>query len=183
MGTPKQLLRVHARPLLSHAVAAAEVVTPDRVLVVLGAHALKLRLLLNRRHPDAYTITNADWLGGMAGSLNVGLSALPKDADAALLLLTDQPGVDARSLQRLVRAWRYHPTQAAAARYGGRLGAPAVLPRKLWAEAKRLGGDVGARHLLREDDTVSTVVQMPEAAFDVDTEQDRERLVSGAFRR
>jgi len=183
LGTPKQLLRVHARPLLSHAVAAAEVVTPDRVLVVLGAHALKLRLLLNRRHPDVYTVTNADWLGGMAGSLAVGLSALPRDSTAALLLLTDQPGVDARSLQRLVRAWGYHPAQAAAAHYGGRLGVPAVLPRKLWAEAKQFGGDVGARHLLRENDTVSTVVQMPEAAFDVDTEQDRERLVSGAFRR
>lgn len=183
LGTPKQLLRLHARPLLSHTVALAEAVTPDRILVVLGAHALKLRLLLSRHHPNVYTITNADWLDGMASSLAVGLSALPRDADAALVLLTDQPRVDARSLQRLVRAWRNHPAKAAAAHYGGRLGVPAVLPRKLWAAARQLSGDVGARHLLREGDTVSTVVPMPEAEFDVDTEQDRERLASGAFHR
>ena len=178
LGTPKQLLRLRAQPLLSHAVVAAQAVTPDRVLVVLGADAMKLRLLLRRRHPDVYTITNPDWPDGMGGSLAIGLSALPTRAKAALLLLTDQPGVDARSLRRLLRAWREHPTRVAAAQYGGRLGVPAVLPRKLWAEARQLRGDAGARRLLREGDTVPSVVPMPEAAFDVDTEQDRARLES-----
>ncbi len=51
-----------------------------------------------------------------------------------------------------------------------------MLPRKLWAKAMRLSGDVGARHLLREGIDVSSVVPMPEAAFDVDTGRDITRL-------
>ena len=181
LGTPKQLLRFRSRSLLSHAVVAAEAVTPGQVLVVLGSHALRLRLLLRRYHPDVYSITNPDWQNGMAGSLRVGLSALPERASAAVLLVCDQPGVNARSLRRLVGAWRNHPQQAAAANYSGQLGVPAVLPRKLWAKAMRLSGDVGARHLLREEIDVSSVVPMPEAAFDVDTARDITRLDDRTF--
>ena len=183
MGMPKQFVRFRSRSLLSHTVAAAEATTPDQVLVVLGAHALKLRLLLRRYHPNVYTITNPDWPEGMAGSLSVGLSALPARADAALLLVCDQPGVGARSLRRLVHAWRSHPGQAAAAHYAGQVGVPAVLPRRLWPEAMQLSGDVGARRLLREGVGASSVVPMPEAAFDVDTVQDRTRLYDRDFRR
>ena len=183
LGTPKQLLRIHAQPLLCRAIMAAENNTPDQVLVVLGAHALKLRLLLNRRHPNVYTITNTNWLNGMASSLAVGLSALPARASAALLILSDQPGVNAQSLRRLVHAWNIRPRQAVAAHYEGRSGAPAVIPRKLWAIAKKFTGDIGARHLLRDGDIVPTIVPMPEAVFDVDTEQDQSRLANRDFRR
>ena len=68
LGTPKQLLRRGAPPLVSRAVTAAAAVTPGRVLVVLGAHALKLRLLLRRRHAGVRTVTNPGWSAGMAGS-------------------------------------------------------------------------------------------------------------------
>ena len=181
LGTPKQLLRLGAQPLVSRAVTAAEAVTPGRVLVVLGAHALKLRLLLRRRHAGVRTVTNPGWSAGMAGSLAVGLSALPERADAAVLLLSDQPGIDARALQRLVRAWRCRPARPAAARYAGRLGVPAVLPRPLWAQARRLSGDVGARQLLRQCSGRTRAVEMPEAAFDVDSAEDGKRLASRDF--
>lgn len=183
LGVPKQLIRFRSRPLLSHAVAAAQAVTPDQVLVVLGAHALKLRLYLRRHHPDIYTIDNALWADGMAGSLAVGLAALPARAGAALLLVCDQPGVGVHSLQRLTAAWLKHPGRAAAARYSGRVGVPAVLPRKLWAEAMRQTGDAGARRLLRDGVQASSTVPMPEAAFDVDTPGDKARLASRDFRR
>jgi len=180
LGTSKQLLRLRSRPLISLAVEAAEAATPGRVLVVLGAQSLRLRILLRRHHPDTYTIGNTEWPSGMASSLNVGLTALPRKASAALILLVDQPGVDARLLQRLVGAWSHRPSQAAASRYDGRLGVPAILPRRLWAQAKKLTGDVGARTLLRDGERATTVVSMPEAAVDIDTEQDLAQLAAGA---
>ena len=183
LGMPKQLLRFRSRSLLSHAIVAAEAVTPGQVLVVLGAHALKLRLLLRRYHPNVYTITNADWSEGMAGSLGIGLSTLPARADAALLLVCDQPGVGANSLRRLVHVWQNHPGQAAAAQYTGQVGVPVVLPRRLWPKASQLTGDIGARRLLREEVGVLGIVPMPEAAFDVDTVRDRARLYDRDFRR
>ena len=73
-------------------------------------------------------------------------------------------------MKRLIVAWRRCPGVPAAARYAGRAGVPAVLPRRHWREVRALRGDEGARALLR--DRRVTLVEMPEAALDVDTPQD-----------
>jgi len=90
------------------------------------------------------------------------------------VLLVDQPRVDAAALRRLVGAWRRRPGLPAAARYAGHAGVPAVLPRRHWRAVRALRGDEGARALLR--DRPVTLVELPEAAFDVDTPEDFRRL-------
>ena len=174
LGTPKQLLRHRGRTLVSNAVRAAEDVTPGRVVVVIGAEAPRVRLLIRRYHPHTHTVDNARWADGMAGSLQRGLAVLPAPAGAALLLLCDQPAVDASSLRRLVRAWNRRPGSAAAAAYAGVVGVPAILPRTLWKNARHLTGDAGARSLLRMDGKAVSHVEMPEAAWDIDTPEDLE---------
>jgi molybdenum cofactor cytidylyltransferase len=184
LGRPKQLVRRRNRPLLLHALAAARgALGPDETtVVVLGAGALKLRNVLRRSQPRARNgvalarvAYNARWRAGIAASLRVGLDALPRTARAALVTLVDQPNVDAAVLRRLVAAWRARPATPAAARYSGRAGVPAILPRRLWHAARSLEGDVGARALLRTAPKV-TLVEMPEAELDVDTEKDLARL-------
>ncbi len=113
----------------------------------------------------------------MATSLRAGLAAVPRSAQAALVLLVDQPRVDAAALQRLVAAWRRRPALPAAARYAGNPGVPAVLPRRHWRAVRALRGDEGARALLR--DSPVTLVEMPEAALDVDTPADLLALRTG----
>jgi nicotine blue oxidoreductase len=114
----------------------------------------------------------------MATSLRAGLSAAPRTSRAALVLLVDQPRVDASAVTRLVAAWRRRPGAPAAAHYGGRTGAPAVLPRREWRSLRSLRGDQGARALLRDRRAV-TLVEMPEAALDIDTVSDLDALRAG----
>jgi CTP:molybdopterin cytidylyltransferase MocA len=92
-----------------------------------------------------------------------------------MITLVDQPHVDGLALRRLLRAWRRKPGIPAAARYDGRTGVPAVLPRRSWRAARSLTGDTGARSLLRGAAAV-TLVDMPEAALDIDTQADLARL-------
>jgi molybdenum cofactor cytidylyltransferase len=178
LGRPKQLVRYKQQPLMCNAVAAAAAVAPQRTVVVLGADALRLRLVLRRRPERVVAIANRRWREGLASSLCAGVAFLPADAQAVLILLVDQPQVRAAALTRLVRAWRSRPKRAAAAAYAGRIGVPAILPRKLWRAALRLRGDTGARTLLDAERTL-TRVAMPEAQFDVDTEEDLRALVRG----
>lgn len=170
LGRPKQLLRKRAEPLLVRAVGLAGRHC-NGVIVVLGAGHLKLRALLRRRAPRARAVYNRAWRSGLAGSLQTGLAVAPVQARAALILLTDQPDVDDASLGRLVEAWRLRPGRAAAAHYANRPGAPAILPRRLFARIRTLRGDSGARAILRSLDALS-VVDMPEAALDIDTPAD-----------
>ena len=185
-GSPKQLARYRGRPLLVHALEAARGVLPRApLIVVVGAEALRLRLAARRARRGARIVVNPAWQRGMATSLRAGLAAVPRSPRAALVLLVDQPRVDAAALQRLVVAWRRRPGVPAAARYAGHTGVPAVLPRRQWRKLRALRGDEGARALLR--DRRVTLVDMPEAALDIDTPADLLELrngpsVSGATR-
>ena len=175
LGRSKQLVRYRQRALLLNALDAAEAVAPGHVVVVLGADALRLRALLKRNGSKAVIVGNRRWQEGLAGSLKAGLAAAPPSARAVLVTLCDQPAVDATALYRLVDAWRRRPTVAAAARYSGGTGVPAILPRSLWAQVRELDGDAGARSILRGS-TGITAVDMPEAELDIDTTDDLAKL-------
>jgi CTP:molybdopterin cytidylyltransferase MocA len=177
LGRPKQLVRRNRRPLLLNAVLVArEALGPNaRIVVVLGADALRLRAVLRREAPHVRVALNARWSLGLASSLRAGIAALPASAAAAIVLLVDQPDVDAAALRRLIAAWHRHPAAPAASRYAGKVGVPAILPRRTWPAARALEGDVGARALLRGH-RFATLVDIPEAAFDVDTVDDLARL-------
>lgn len=180
LGAVKQLIRHRTRPLLAHALAAARGALPrSPLIVVVGAESLRVRLVLRRTRCGARVVANARWKDGMATSLRAGLAAAPRSARAALVLLVDQPRVDAAALTRLVTAWRRRPGVPAAARYDGRVGVPAVLPRRHWRALKELKGDQGARALLRGG-AAPTLVAMPEAALDIDTPADLVKLRPGA---
>ncbi len=158
------------------AVDAAESVTPGRVLVVLGAHSLRLRALLARNYASLRIVNNTSWQDGIASSLLAGIDTVPPAATGVLVLLSDQPGVGAGSLQRLVAAWQRQPSRAVAAGYESGFGVPAILPRRVWRQLRELRGDVGAKAVLGNAGSNTMVLNMPEAAFDVDTREDRRRL-------
>jgi CTP:molybdopterin cytidylyltransferase MocA len=172
LGKPKQLLRVKGRPLLLHAIDAARTAAPGApLIVVLGAHRARLRLLLRRAAPAALVVAHARWADGLASSLNAALDRVPQDVRAVLVQLVDQPRVDAAALRALLGAWQRRPRTPAAARYDNRAGVPAVLPRGSWRAVRALRGDSGARALLR-DAPALTLVDMPQAAVDLDTPED-----------
>jgi molybdenum cofactor cytidylyltransferase len=175
LGFPKQLLRRRGQPLLVHAIEAVRGAAPQApLIVVLGASALRLRSVVRRAARNAVVVRNPRWSDGLATSLNAGLAAVPARSCAILVLLVDQPGVDARSLRNLLAAWRRRPGAAAAAFYAGRAGVPAVLPRNYWRAIRALDGDAGARTLLLSASI--TRVPMPEAELDIDTPADVARL-------
>jgi len=132
---------------------------------------MRMRLVLRRAAPDALIAANPRWAEGLASSLQAGLDRVPARTRAILVLLVDQPRVGAAALRRLLAAWRRRPGVPAAARYDNRAGVPAVLPRGSWRAVRALRGDSGARALLR-DARAPTLVDMPEAAVDLDTPED-----------
>jgi molybdenum cofactor cytidylyltransferase len=172
LGHPKQLLRRQGRPLLLHAIDAARAAAPGAPLVVvLGAHRMRLRSVVRRAAPAALVVANPRWTEGLASSLQAALERVPRGTRAILVQLVDQPRVDADGLRRLLNAWRRRPGIPAAARYDNRAGVPAVLPRSSWPGVRALRGDSGARALLR-DARALTLVDMPQAAVDLDTPED-----------
>ncbi|MER5500513.1 MULTISPECIES: NTP transferase domain-containing protein [unclassified Streptomyces] len=172
-GRPKALLEHRGRPLVEHAVRVLRDGGCDPVHVVLGAAADEV---LARADLSGCAVTvNPEWARGMGSSLRAGLGALTgAGADAALVLLVDQPGIGARAVDRVRSAYRSRRSLAAAA-YDGERGHPVLFGADLWAEvAADAVGDRGARAYLRERRDAITLVECSDVAqaYDIDTAED-----------
>ena len=153
------------------AYTAAQVVEPcdAGVIVVTGAHHDAVVAALASLPIRA--IYNPAWREGMGASVRQGMTVVAPEAHAVLLMPGDLPRVDAAVLRRLVDAWREAPDHVTAARYDSVVGTPAIFPRQFWSQLRKIHGDRGARRIIEKAENVLTV-DMPEAAFDLDTPDD-----------
>lgn len=147
MGSPKQLLQVRGKPLLELVVGQVTASKLDDVVVVLGAAADEIqgRVDLGR----ARVVVNPDHSSGMASSLKAGVASLGGDVDRVVVILGDQPDVDAALLDELLDLQASSRLPAAALSFNGLLHPPVVLAREMWADLMTLEGDVGCRAVIR----------------------------------
>jgi molybdenum cofactor cytidylyltransferase len=177
MGSPKQLLMVRGKPLLELVVGQVNESNLDDVLIVLGAAADEIQ-----SHVDlgrARVLVNPDHASGMASSLRAGVASLGADVERVVVILGDQPDVDAALLNRLLELQTRSGLPAAALSFNGLLHPPVVLNRELWGDLMTLEGDVGCRAVIRGRPeqvvslSVGTDLTHP---VDIDTQADYERI-------
>jgi len=177
-GSQKLLTPLGDRPLLQHALDAANASSLSPIVVILGADADAIAAGV--RSGRARLVRNADHATGQASSLRVGLRSLDT-SDAAVIVLGDQPNVTAALLDALVVAQRSTGAPAVVCTQDGRRSPPTLLHRDLWDEIEELRGDTGAREVLarRTDVAVFEVADGLARLDDIDTQEDRERLSRG----
>ena len=119
----------------------------------------------------AEVVVNDAYGEGCSSSIAAALGAVDPRADALVLMLGDQPGVDAATVATLLagrgrRAARRLPLRR-------RPGPPDRLRRDVFAELAELHGDKGVWRLLdqRAEDVVEVAVPGP-IPRDVDTQDD-----------
>ena len=167
-GAPKQLLRFRGEALVRRAARAALGAGADETLVVVGAHEDEVREAI--ADLPLRTVANPDWESGLASSLRVGVAGARHGS--VLVLLADQPHVDAALLASLIEAGRGGAARVACD-YAGTPGVPAFFADA--NELAGLSGDRGARDLLRNASVQR--IPFPEGAVDIDTEGDWEALL------
>lgn len=178
MGRAKQTLLFEGEPLVARAARAALEAGCDRVIVVVGAYGLAVKSAATMQ--GVTFVENPRWAEGLASSLRAGLAAA-ESAEAVLLLLADEPHVDAAVLRRLREAFDHGGRVAAACAYSGVVGPPAIFRSSLFGDLAALKGDEGARRMLARDPQQVALVDFPLGALDVDTPVDAARLLGGVF--
>jgi len=118
--------------LLPTVLSALRESSVDELVVVSGAHPLPVE-----------SIHCADWERGPGASLRCGLAALPREAEAAVVVLADGPDLDPRAVDRVIEDWRANGGEAVAASYHGIRLHPLLLTRAAWQDVP----DAGARSL------------------------------------
>ncbi len=144
--TPKQLLPWKGAPAVRHVVdACAELTGP--LLVVTGHRADQVRQAL--KGTRAEMVHNPDYAAGeMLSSLQVGVRTLGNRPAACLVLLADQPWLEAHVVRTVLDAYAAGPSGLVAPEFGGRRGHPVLIDRRYWPELLRLEAGMAPRHLL-----------------------------------
>ena len=166
---PKPLVELRGRPLVSWALDPATTSGLRPVVLVVGHHGGAVA----RVAPEGVVVVRSRrWRRGIARSLQAALGALEPWAQvgAVAVGLADQPLVGPDAYRRLAGAYR-DGARLAVATYRGQRRNPVLLARTMWAQARELDGDEGAR-VLMDDEAVEVDCTDTGSAADVDTLDD-----------
>jgi molybdenum cofactor cytidylyltransferase len=173
LGEPKALARVHGVSLLRRTLKVASSFFADRIVVIVPRNAARYRI--EARGVKVRWVENAQRTQGLSSSVRRGIAAACY-ASAIMLLPADLSRLKNRDLFKLVQRWQSAPRRLTARKIDRSGGAPVILPRWLYPRASSLAGDVGLRELIGQLSAESRVlVELPSAAWDVDTPQDLRR--------
>lgn len=166
-GTAKQLLPFGDTTLLGHVVRNVNRSTLDRVVVVLGREAPKVRSSFESG--PAVVVDNLSYGEGCASSLLAGLDEAGECA-GIVLILGDQPGVKAEYIDSVINEWRTAPQWASATQYREDLGHPLVFAQSAFDDLRALHGDKAVWKLIEGyPDRVLRVEIDAELPPDIDT--------------
>lgn len=177
LGQSKQLLCVGEESLLRRTTRLAIDAGCSPVLAVLGFEAEQMRNELSGL--SAAGIINPGWQEGMGSSLRFGVAsirALDTQPDAAMVLICDQPRLNALHLRKLLA--QHEVAQAAgriaitASVYEGRAGVPAIFSSQLFPGLETCSGDEGARRLIQANPEKVQGIPWPAGTVDIDRPED-----------
>lgn len=177
MGQAKQNLSWQEKTMLQHCVETCIESGLGPVKVVLGANIELIRPTL-ANYPDLELIENANWAGGIASSIKIGLTYC-SNVDYVMMVAADQVHLDAVFLNKLFSVTLDAGALIGAASYEGVLGIPAVFSSIFFPILLQLNGDQGARKLLMEYQSKVLALPNPAAAIDLDTMEDWEEFLRG----
>jgi molybdenum cofactor cytidylyltransferase len=164
-GSNKLHVNICGRPLGSYAMkAASECSASGRVAVLRSASDLSLV-------PSGFNVCYAS--GQLSDSIRAGISSLPQGACAAILLLADQPLVNAEMLDALIGMHEKFESEAICYSAEGVPRNPVLFPSSMFKRITELSGDRGAQFLLTQARRIECDAMK---LIDVDTEEDAIRV-------
>jgi len=177
MGRPKMALPWGDTTVLGQVVATLVHAGLDQVLVVTGGGQVEAEQALSHLPGDwpLRLVFNPDYAAGeMLSSLQAGIASLDERSEAALIVLGDQPQMEARVVRSILGAYRDAGAGLVIPSYAMRRGHPMLVARSLWAELLALRPPQTLRELIQahEADVLYVTVDTPSVLQDLDTPAD-----------
>ena len=172
MGTQKLLLPFGETTVVGAVVGTALASRVDRVLVVLGADKDDIHEEIEPLDIDF--VVNENFAKGMLSSVQAGFRALPADAEAAVVMLGDQPFLPARVADAVVEVFRRSGKGIVIPVHRGRRGHPVLVSLKYRDEVLALDPADGLRRLMHShsEDIIEAEVEDANILRDMDVPED-----------
>ena len=174
-GQNKLLQMVDGTSLVQKVVGSALNSNIESVYVILGYQAALIRQCISNKSVN--WVENSDWSRGMASSIKSGIEALNPNYDGAMILLGDMPFIEPIMINQLLAL--YQKKKIVVPVKDGRQGNPVLFSSAFFADLKLLGGDKGAKPIIKKNpDSVIIANVLTDTIFhDLDTpDQIKERI-------
>ena len=184
---PKSLLQREGEPLLARQLRLLREAGVQQAVVVLGHHASRIEPLLlelQRQRPGEGVrwVVNPTPDDGPGSSLRCGLAALDDAVDGVLVVLGDQPLLQADDFDAVLHAWRQRAPgiELVVPTHQGQPGHPLVFGAAVRQAVQRASGAAGVREWRRAHPAQVQMLAQAHArcTTDIDTEQDLARLAA-----
>ncbi len=175
MGYPKPLLKIDGRTFLDR-LSAAMLESVSRLVIVLGAHAERVRGAIPD-DPRIVVIENPDYARGQLSSLKTGLAQVGSGTAAVMVHLVDHPAVRTATFAGLIAEYERSGKPIVIARFRARRGHPVIFARSVFRELMGAPLDQGARAVVNADPARVAYWEAddPGIVMDLDTPEDLER--------
>ena len=172
MGKPKLLLPYGDKTIIETVIQTILQSEAKNIIVVLGAEKENIRNLISK-YPVIITENN-EYRSGMLSSIQCGLRAVPEEADAVMILLGDQPMINAIPIDQLTDTLRHTDKGIMIAVHKGKRGHPILINIKYKKEIEKLGKDDSMHDFTRKfaSDILEVETETPEILRDIDTPED-----------
>ena len=177
-GGIKQLLMFNEKPLLQHAIDEAINSGANLVVAVTGANSVEVLKGINAK--KVITISNERWQQGMASSIVAGVKkarTVDNDIENIIIAVCDQPYISADLFKKLYSVKNESKKGIVASSYADTIGTPVLFTQKYFEALMSLGGDEGAKKILKANAGDVVTVAFHQGNIDIDTEQDYQQLL------
>lgn len=178
LGQCKQLVQLGGKSLVRRSAEILVSLDLAGVTVVTGFSSAAVMAELKGLPLDIRY--NANWNEGMGSSIASGIRNLPKSAAGVLIATCDQWRLVRSDYLRLISARNTDISAIYSTSYKDRKslvnGPPVIFPRKLLHELKFTKGIQGAKGLIERNRGLLKLVEMENAAYDLDKQDDLESL-------
>ena len=159
MGEAKLLLPFGEKTIIETVINNVIQSKVEKILVVLGSAREKIEQKI--KNYSLKIAFNPNFRSGMLSSVHAGFQALPEQAQAALVVLGDQPSISTSVINELIDAYKRTRKGIVLPVYKSERGHPVLIDMKYRREVENLSPDIGLR---------GTGYNHPEDILEVDVE-------------
>lgn len=178
-GTPKQLVKIKGCYMIEHVIRASLSSRLRKVFLVLGHRQKSILKALAENIKSFETnrleiLINSQYRQGMSSSVRAGLSSAKNAFGSVMFLLGDQPMVDSKLIDLMLKRFYKSDKNICAPVYKGKRGNPTIFSREYFNLLQSIEGDSGGKDIIiaNPDDILKIETDSPACVYDIDTMDD-----------
>ncbi|KXX69533.1 NTP transferase domain-containing protein [Flammeovirga sp. SJP92] len=175
LGRPKQLLEWKGKSILEHIIEKLNTLNIP-ILAITGGYHDQMVSVLKKNNIE--TVYCSGWASGMSESIKFGVQSLLKqtpDLQKIMIVLSDIPLIERSHYEAILH--QSETSKIVISQFQKVKGVPAVFDAAFFTKLMELKGDQGAKPIIQEHSKEVTILSSKQPFFDVDTEEDYQKLL------